>query len=264
MAEEYFEVAREGAISTITLNRPARNNALTPNMLKQLEQIALSFREDTESRVVIVNAAGDNFSFGADLDARREQPLHDVPLVERRRMAEQGGRLMRAIQEIHQPTICAIQGVATGGGACIATACDFRIGDETCRAGYGEVRLGMNLMWHALPVCVHLVGPSRAKRMVMTGKLFDAQTLLEWGFLDAVVPPDALQQTAETWAAELAVLPPVAVQMIKRSINAISGALDSAIMHMDTDQWLLATGSKDFAEGLAAFAEKRAPKFTGN
>jgi enoyl-CoA hydratase/carnithine racemase len=233
-------------------------------MLKQLEQIAISLRDDAASRVIILNAVGDNFSFGADLNVKREQPLSDVPLVERRRMTEQGARMMRAIQEIHQPTICALRGVATGGGACIATACDFRIGDDTCRVGYGEVRLGMNLMWQALPTCVHLVGPARAKRMVMTGKLFDAETLLEWGFLDEVVKPDVLGAAAEGWAAELAALPPVAVQMIKRSVNAISSALDSSIMHMDADQWLLATESEDFQEGLTAFAEKRPPSFTGN
>jgi len=264
MPETDFEVSREGSICTISLNRPAQHNALTPDMLKQLEQIATSLREDAASRAVIIDAVGDNFSFGADLNVKREQPLSDVPLVERRRMMEQGARMMRAVQEIHQPTICALQGVATGGGACIATACDFRIGDETCRVGYGEVRLGMNLMWHALPTCVHLVGPARAKRMVMTGKLFDAATLMEWGFLDALVKPDALRATAGSWASELAALPPVAVQMIKRSVNAISGALDSSIMHMDTDQWLLATESEDFQEGLAAFAEKRPPRFTGN
>src|ERR1700742_5169609 len=104
----------------------------------------------------------------------------------RRRGAAFGAQLIRSLQEIPQPTICAVQGIATGAGGCIAAACDFRIGADDARVGYGEVKLGMNLMWHALPICVRLVGPARAKQMIMTGKLFDAATLERWGFLDLV------------------------------------------------------------------------------
>jgi enoyl-CoA hydratase/carnithine racemase len=171
---------------------------------------------------------------------------------------------MRALQEIPQPTICAVHGIATGGGACIASACDFRVASDDARMGYGEVKIGINLMWSALPLAVHLVGPARAKRMVMSGKLFDAATLERWGFLDAVVPSTDVLAAAHAMAAEYAALPPIAVQMIKRSINAISGALDRAIMHMDADQWLLAAGSDDFREAVAAFFEKRAGEFKGN
>ena len=182
----------------------------------------------------------------------------------RRRAAELGGTLMRALQEIHQPTICAVKGVATGAGACIASACDFRLGAENARIGYGEVKLGINLMWNAAPVCVHLVGPARAKRMIMTGALFDAATLERWGFLDEVTALASLDARAEAWAQEYAALPPLAVQMIKRGINQISGALDRAIMHMDADQWLLASMSNDYREAVAAFFEKRKPTFTGD
>jgi enoyl-CoA hydratase/carnithine racemase len=160
--------------------------------------------------------------------------------------------------------ICAIQGIATGGGACIPTACDFRIATPSTRMGYGEVKMGINLMWNALPVCVHLIGPARAKRMIMSGKLFDAPTLLSWGFVDELVEPDSLDATARAWAEEYASLPPIAVQMIKRSVNRVAGALDQAVMHMDTDQWLLTTHSEDFREAVNAFFEKRKPDFKGN
>jgi enoyl-CoA hydratase/carnithine racemase len=256
-------VARDGAIATITINRPEKRNAITNAMMEDLERTARDFAKDETTRAVIVRAEGRDFSVGADLNQPRFQG-DPQSLLLRRRQLQLGALMMRALQEIHQPTICAIQGVATGGAACIATACDFRIGTSDARIGYGEVKVGINLMWHALPVCVHLIGPARAKRMIMSGKLFDAATMRDWGFLDEVVQRADLDDTARAWAEEYASLPPIAVQMIKRSVNQVSGALDRAIMHMDSDQWLLATTSDDFREAVAAFFEKRPPKFTGH
>jgi enoyl-CoA hydratase/carnithine racemase len=119
-------------------------------------------------------------------------------------------------------------------------------------------------MWHALPLAIQTVGLSRAKTMVMTGDLFDATTMLEWGFFDRVVESDQLLGQAVNLARQYASLPPIAVQMIKRSANAYAGALDQAIMHADADQWLLATRTADFKEGVTAFFEKRPPSYSGD
>ncbi|MFX8648982.1 enoyl-CoA hydratase-related protein, partial [Acinetobacter baumannii] len=92
---------------------------------------------------------------------------------------------------------------------------------DSARLGYGEVKLGINLMWRALPICVHLVGPSRAKRLIMSGRLFDAETLLSWGMFDEVVAAAGLDAAAMAFAEEYAALPPISVQMIKRSIDHV-------------------------------------------
>jgi enoyl-CoA hydratase/carnithine racemase len=233
-------------------------------MMQELIDAARAFAADEETRAVIFRAEGGDFSVGADLTQQRGSGGKPPSLLMRRRGAELGAALMHAIQEIHQPTICAVQGIATGAGACIPSACDFRVGADDARVGYGEVKLGINLMWNALPLCVHLVGAARAKRMIMTGKLFDAATLERWGFLDEVVPRAELDAAARRWADEYAALPPLAVQMIKRSVNQVAGALDRAVMHMDADQWLLASSSGDFREAVSAFFDKRKPEFTGD
>ncbi len=264
MASELFRVDRSGHLATVTICRAERRNAITNEMMAELEELARGFTRDEKTRAIIVRAEGSDFSVGADLRQPRFQGGEQQSLLMRRRSAELGALLMRSLQEIPQPTICAVQGVATGAGACIASACDFRIAADDARIGYGEVKIGINLMWTAVPVCVHLVGPSRAKQMIMTGKLFDARTLERWGFVDEVVSRETLDDRAKEWAQEYLDLPPMAVQMIKRSINQVAGPLDRAIMHMDADQWLLASQSGDFREAVTAFFEKRRPSFSGD
>lgn len=255
-----FRLERDGVVATITLDRPEKRNALTPESLLQLQRMAEEFGQDGETRAVILRADGNDFSVGADIGKMGDRPPQTQLL---RRNAEQGARLMRALREIHQPTICAIQGIATGGATCIATACDFRLAAVDARIGYGEVKLGINLMWNAVPLAVELVGAARAKRMIMQGDLIPAKKLAEWGFVDEVVSNSELFGAAQALAQRYAALPPIAVQMIKRSVNAYAGALAQSVMHADADQWLLATRTADFQEAVAAFFDKRSPRFTG-
>ena len=259
----HFRLSRDGAIATITLARGEKRNALTAASLRQLQRLAEDFREDDQTRVVIIRADGPDFSAGADLGTvggGRKPPRTEVM----RRGATQGALLVRALREIHQPTIAVLHGVATGGATCIATACDFRIAAGNARIGYGEVKLGINLMWNAIGPCVELVGPARAKTLIMSGALHDAATLERWGFLDRVVPLGEQDAAALAMAQQYAALPPVAVQMIKRSVNAVAGALNAAVLHADADQWLLAARTSDFREAMTAFREKRPGVFTGD
>lgn len=258
----HFRVEHDGAVAILTHDHSERRNALTSATLAQLQSIAEQLRDEPGIRAVIIRAEGGDFSVGMDIAAMGSG--NSAPTVQARRTAELGGRLMRALREIPQPVIAAVQGVANGGGACIAMAADFRLGSEDARIGFGEVRLGINLMWQALPLAIQTVGLARAKRMVMTGALFEAATLQDWGFFENVVPREGLDAAARQLADELAALPPIAVQMIKRSANAWAGALDQAIMHADADQWLLASRSDDSAEAVSAFFAKRPATFSGN
>ena len=260
MDYQLIKLERHGHISTVTLNRPEVMNALNSEIMEEIEQVSRNFLGDEDTRVVVFKGEGRHFSAGADLKARVETQS----MVMKRRSAALGSRMIRAITEINQVTIASVHGAALGGGACIPTACDFRIGAGDCFIGYPEVNLGINLQWHALPLCVRLIGPARAKRMIMLGERENAGTLLEWGFLDEVVPFKDLENATNLLAGKYALQPPVAVQMIKQSINAVSGALDDAIMHMDADQNMLSMMTEDRSEGIKAFFEKRQPEFKGN
>jgi enoyl-CoA hydratase len=260
----FLEITRDGPIATVTLDRPDNLNALNQGLMRELTRAAEAFHDDTETRVVIFTGRGKHFCAGMDLRDRPDSDAGPRTRLDVRRALKLGPALIRAIHEMNAITIAAVNGGALGGGACITTACDFRIGAEGSFVGYPEINLGMNLQWVALPLCVHLVGPARAKRMIMLGNKESAETLLDWGFYDDVVPADELLDAAKTLAHAYAAQPPMAAQMIKQSINAVSSALDRAIMHMDHDQWLLTASTADYQEGVGAFFEKRPPKFTGN
>ncbi len=257
-------VKHDGDICFVCLNRPERNNTLKLSTLELLAKIARGFTDDIETKVVVFHARGKHFSFGADLYDIQEQSAKNLPLILRRRQMALGAELLKSILNIPQVTICALQGMAVGGAAAIASACDFRIASTDCQLSYGEVKLAMPLMWQALPLCVQLLGPARAKKMIMSGRPENAKTLLHWGFIDEISDADTLLETAVKMAEMYTPLPPIAVQAIKKSINAYSGALDQAVMHMDTDQFLLLQNSKDAKEALTALTEKRSGKYTGN
>jgi enoyl-CoA hydratase/carnithine racemase len=262
MDYQHLTSEREGHVATVTFNRPEKANALNYDHLLEIETVALSLQDDADTRVVIFTGAGRHFSSGADLtDAGT---AYQGPLTLRRRRTRIGERAIRALYGIDQITIAAWNGAAMGGGACIATALDFRIGADDCFMQYPEVDIGVNLMWKSLPLITHLVGPARAKRLVAGGERVSAAELLEWGVLDQLVPAAELLPRARTLADRYLNKPPVAVQMIKRSVNQIVSALDEAVMHMDADQNLFAQTSEDRAAAIQAYLNKQPPSYSGN
>lgn len=263
MTYEHLTIEKEGHVATLTLNRPEKLNALNVKLMNELCDAVDAFQADCETRVIIFQGAGKCFCAGVDLSDPELMAIPKEPLLKRQRQTALGHRLIRKLQALNQITIASIKGGAIGGGAVIASALDFRIGEENTYISYPEINLGMKLSWHGLPLCVRLIGPARAKRMAILGNKENAATLKEWGFLDEVLhvekQPFFVKQLAESYAAQA----PVPAQMIKRSVNVISAAMDAAVMHMDADQFLLNNTSKDFQEGLQAYSEKRPPEFTG-
>ncbi len=264
MPYTYLTINRGNDIAVVTLNRPEKLNALSIDLMEEIEDLTAKLREDTQTRVVIFTGAGKHFSAGADLTDPKRIESTQQPLLRRLRESHIGPRMLKKILDIDQITIAAINGGALGGAACMVSAMDFRIGADDCFVAYPECRLGMSLSWVSVPLCVHLVGPARAKRFIILAQRESAKTLLEWGYLDEIAPRETLMDRAMAMARQYAAMPPIPAQMIKRSVNAISSALDQAIMHMDMDQLALTASTRDYREGISAFLEKREPKFTGD
>lgn len=259
---EYLTVDSDAHVTIVHLNRPQARNALSYDVLAEIELCAHNFRDDTDTRVVIFAANGPHFSAGADL--KEMSAMNALPLIERRRRLRMGERALRALMAIDQITICAWNGGAIGGGGCIANALDFRIGAEDCYFYLPEIDLGLNLMWQSIPRLVRIVGEPRAMRMAVGGERVEAETLLNWGMLEGVVANEQLLDRAIAFAQTYVNKPPIAAQMIKRSINAVGAHLDQALMHIDADQHALTLMTSDQRVAARAYADKQQGEFTGN
>jgi len=255
----YLDVKKEGHICWVYLDRTDAMNALSTDVLKEFTEFNATLKDDLESRVVIYAGKGDHFSAGADLKEKQKQ----VSKLEAWRR-NFGKPAIWSFLEVDQITIAVIDGYCLGGAACIASACDFRIASNKAILGYPEINLGINLNWLGLPLAVRLIGPAKAKKIVIGGENENAETLLSWGFYDEVHPKDKLFEAARKMAELYASKPPMAAQMIKRSVNELTYSGDNAIMHMDYDQTLLTHETKDRKEAVLSFFEKRDPEFKGD
>lgn len=153
--------------------------------------------------------------------------------------------------------------IATGGGAALVSACDFRIAGEGAFLRLPEIPLGMSMSCHPVLRLVSLMGPARTKAFVMLGEKLEAPIARAEGLLDTVVPDGTAFDVAMDLAERLAALPPNAVQMTKSAVDAAAGALHQASTFMDLDQLALTATSEDTKEAMAAFLDKRQPRFTG-
>ena len=256
---KYLQIKKEEAIAVVSINRPKSMNALSIDVLKEFCSLQEYFRKDLETRVVIFTGEGDNFSAGADL---KEKAQLSTKLESWRNNF--GKPAIKAILDIDQITIAAVNGYCLGGAACIASACDFRIASKDAILGYPEINLGINLNWLGLPLAVRLIGPAKAKKMVIGGENEAANTLLSWGFYAEICEPEALMEEAHLMARLYASKSPMAAQMIKRSVNNLVYKNDESVMHMDYDQTLLTHETSDRREAVTAFFEKRKPEFKGD
>ena len=255
-------LVRNGAIATVTIDTGDGRNALSRRLIGELVETARSFANDLRTQVVILTGKR-AFTAGFDLKDPSLDKMSRVGLLERRRFLQLGPDLCDAWHNIQQVTICAIENYCIGGGVALAVACDFRIVGESAVMRLPEIGLGMNMSWHAVPRLVSLIGPARAKRLIIFGEALGAQDMLTTGLVDQVSADGTAIAAAIRWARKIAKLPPNAVRMTKQSVNAATGVLHHVSSFMDLDQYALTTTSEDFREGIKAFREKRDPKFTG-
>ena len=256
-------VKREGPLVKVILNRPESLNKLSVRMLGELRDIALSLKDDPEIRVVILTGSNGKLTAGLDLKDPEVKKMLSGSMEERRERAILGPRVCRAWEDIGAITIAAIEGFCVGGGVSIVISCDFRIMGEQSFMRVPEIELGLNYSWGSIPRLLHLIGPSRTREMIILGEQVPADKCLAWGLAEELVPDGKALEAAMIMAEKILKKPPIPVAMTKQAITNITSALDRASIHMDTDQFILTTYTKDHEEGLAAFLNKRTPRFEG-
>jgi methylglutaconyl-CoA hydratase len=250
-----ISVADEASIRTITLNRPERRNAMTPDM--QLELIgAMEEAVADRCRVVVLCGAGEAFCSGLDLQA-----LHDPSgktAADHQADAERVARLFRTLYELPMPTIAAVHGAAMAGGAGIAICCDFTLAVPAAKFGFPEVRIGF------VPALVSVflalqMGDKRTRDILLTGRHFDAAEAYRLGIVNEIVAPEGLMERVRALAQTLGANSPGSLAATKRLMAAQHKAwIDSAIaLAMEANARARETG--DLREGLAAYFEKRKP-----
>jgi len=256
-------VRKDGPIMTVALNRPEALNTLSIRLLRELRQLALNLRNDPETGVVILTGGTGMFSAGLDLKDPEVGKMLSGSASERRERVWLGRAACDALQDAPQVTIAAVEGFCVGGGVSLAISCDWRIMSRSAFMHIPEIDLGLNYSWGSIPRLVHLVGPAKAKQMIILAERIPAEQCALWGLADQVVSDGSALDASISLAGKVLGKPPMPVAMTKQAINMVFHAHDRSDIHMDADQFMLTTYTEDHREGLAAFLEKRKPEFKG-
>jgi 2-(1,2-epoxy-1,2-dihydrophenyl)acetyl-CoA isomerase len=249
-------------ITTITLNRPEKLNAFSGTMREELLDALRAAAADEDCRVVIITGAGRAFCAGGDVEYMSGlQKNGDVESF--RNLLNAGRDVVTQIAEMPKPVIASVNGIAAGAGCNLALACDYRIASDTAKLGETFVKIGIHPDWGGTWFLPRLVGPSRAFELLTTGRMVDAAEALAIGMVDRVVPLTDLPEQTLTLAREIAQGPPQAIADIKRALSASRTNSLLAQVELESEHQVRAFQSRDAAEGMAAFFEKRAPRFDG-
>jgi len=253
---EYQDIiyAKEDGIVTITLNRPERRNAFSPEMSESIRLVIEDARGDDSARAIVITGAGTAFCAGADVKAMASGGM------------ELGGghvNLPLLLHQFEKPVIAAINGVAVGGGLDLALACDIRIASDQSRFAEVFIRRGLIPAMGGIFFLPRLVGLDRACQMIWTGDMISAEEAERIGLVTSVVPHDELQSATLELAEKLAKGPPLAIQKAKHAIyqglgTDLATSLEVARIAVDELR-----NTEDHEEGARAFVEKREPVFRG-
>jgi 2-(1,2-epoxy-1,2-dihydrophenyl)acetyl-CoA isomerase len=248
-------------IATLTLNRPAKLNALTGEMMEGLVPIMERLAEDKEVRCVVVTGAGRGFCAGGDVAgmASGEAMPNERPVARLRRLEETS----RLLHEMPKPTIAMVNGPAAGAGLSIALACDIRIAGESARFVTAFVRIGFSGDYGGSWMLQRLVGPAKARELYFTGDPIDAREAERIGLVNRVVPDDELAAETRALAERMAKGPPIALARMKQNMNLGLVSDYSTLLDAEAENMIMTGMTEDNREAIKAFLDKRPPTFHG-
>ena len=247
-------------VGTLTLNRPEKLNAFAGEMRREMADALDTLEADSAVRVIVITGAGRGFCAGADVGYMAELVTRQDATA-MAALVEAGRRVVMTIRGSSKPVIGAINGVAAGGGANLALACDIRIASDRARFAQSFNRIGLHPDWGGTYFLPRLVGPSRALELMWGAETIEAEQALSLGLFNRVVPHDLLPDTVRSYALALAAKPALSLALTKR---AIYQSLDRTLPEMldyELDAQLRCFAGPDAAEGIRAFVEKRSPRF---
>ena len=254
---DYVRVDRDGWIAILTLSRPPVN-ALSQPMVAELSAAAGVLAEMDRASVVLVRSALPHFCAGADLKEREQLPQEQVAGAVAAIKAS-----LDAIARLPQPTIAAVGGAATGGGAELALACDLRIMAEDVRFGLTETKLGVIPGAGGTQRLARIVGPSKAKELIFTAATLDGTACYDLGLANRLTRPELLDEAARSFADELARNAPLALRAAKQVIlEGLDLPLREGLL-AEAKAYAGLVGTRDRNEGLKAFLDKRPPEWRG-
>ena len=249
----------QDGIAVITMNRPKALNALNQDTLDELNQVVDMLAKDSTVQVVILTGSGDKaFVAGADI-----AQMQSMSAMEGRNFGKLGQAVFNKLENLPQPVIAAVNGFALGGGCELAMACDIRIASEKAKFGQPEVTLGITPGFAGTQRLPRLVGKGRAKQLLYTGDVIDAQEAYRIGLVNVVAPAEELMATAKVMAQKIQSRAAVAVQLCKAAVNeGLDTDLETGTAY-EAEVFGLCFATADQKEGMAAFTEKRKAQFTG-
>jgi enoyl-CoA hydratase/carnithine racemase len=256
---------KNGHVATVTLNRPKKLNAYSEIMVHEILAALADARDDDQVRAVIITGTGRGFCAGGDIGRDYQYPARyrGHRMESMLEMRENMHVLVKFLQRFDKPTIAAINGAAVAGGLTLALSCDFRIAAESARLGDTSLKFALIPDEGGAYLFPRFLGLEKALKMSLFSEVYPARQALELGLVAEVVPDAELMPTARQWAERLAAGPPIAIRITKRMMyKQLTMGLDNALE--DAALGTLVTNyTEDVKEGIAAFHEKRPPKFKG-
>jgi len=245
-------------VAVITLNRPDKRNALTPEVRRELYEIFKALDADETIRAAIITGTGKAFAAGADIQTLQGYSVEDAVEASR-----QGSRVFLFLEQMRIPTIAAVNGWALGGGLELALACDIRICSDNAKLGQPEIRIGILPGYGANIRLPRIVGIARAKEMIYFGSILSSREAEKAGLVSAVVAAGSLMQKAMETARTL-VQGPASIALAKKAIHSAYALDMEAALERSSRLYGEAYNTNDAHEGIQAFLEKRKPEFKGN
>jgi 2-(1,2-epoxy-1,2-dihydrophenyl)acetyl-CoA isomerase len=260
-----IRLERSGGVATLTMNRPERKNALSPEHFRELGARLQEVAANPDDRVLVLTGEGDAFCAGADLTGAggTVERLAQGP-VGRAQFARETLAPALTLHRLAKPTIAAVNGVAAGGGCNLALGCDVVFAAESARFSQIFVNRGLALDYAGTWLLPRLVGLQRAKDIAFRGDVLDAREAERLGLVLEVVADDALHKRVSEYARELAARPPIALSLIKTGLNRSTSWSFEEALEFEAEAQATCLGSKDFREAMAAWLQKRPGEYTGH